>query len=814
MGLNFYVPEYDTEVTYSKLGIKVVARKFSGGTTEGLEFHFWDFTTSSLVEPECLYFPASQTTYGTYICDTTTNVENLIDSNGMVRIVFDDEEVDAVNTHIWYIDYIDVRAYYDNPSSSNVYSYRMGWYNYSLDSWVAGDLFDANGSDTEHVLTLSGTNVIDAMSAGGNVTGYIAFFRSGTPTQAATRFHEFNIDWFNADVSYTLQDVETITVENMNGTGGTFENTEITIKNMYGETVSSSLLSQSVTSYTDDVAKNYNYTLEISVPMSSGDLSLTIENLNITGNLQIQLQSVEDYSGNLPPDDITGSVFAMNYLGNVTPILALDDSQLSYGHARLVLPKNGLNISKILHCTDWNFATRECNSWDINETADYAGFGENMTHFWFNTTSFDSFGGGVKVAIPNITNITMYNVSGLSDTHIGGTLLPDYGLNTTIDFNVTVNETWRAEFTVRNDGDANWNILSSDIAYHDGLNSSWAIDATNDIWYDLAGPDKTGGTWSGGKVSWDTSNGGLLTKGGTMTFYYVFNITPIVRGVYAYPVYFLVNDTSMNAGSYDYSTYNVTSLLGWINATLNTPPDSTVVPKDRNFTINATVFCQDGKCGSVSGTARYNSTGATPDTAIPVGSGNPFYVHTGPNPKSCGTMVEGDNCTLTWVVNSTGTLQDDYEIDVQFTSTYPPVRNETSDSTVQIGKVLLLSLQFSLIDFGVGNPNEYLEASGNTGNLYNATLEGNSNDADGGLWIKGANLTNAGQPNYNVSTDTIDWNATTHAAVEELATSWFSVQNTMTSGTNTTFYWWMTVPNSTAADQYNGTIYFMVNGTY
>ena len=811
LGLEFYVPEYAIEATYSKLGIKVVARRFSGGTTEGLGFHFYDFASSSTVQPECIYLPATDTSWTTYICETTTDVENLIDAAGMVRVMFEDEGIDDGNRYDWHIDYMDVRAYYDNPTSNNVYSYRLGWYNYSSSAWIAGELIDANGSDTTHVLTLAGANVTDAMSADGNMTGSLSFWQSGTATPLdTTRFHEFNIDQFSASVNYTLEEVDIITLTNTDLAGESIDSTSIILKNVYGETVSSEILTQSLTSFVDNVAENYNYTLEITSPVSD-NMWLTLNNINITGNLQIDVQSVEGYSGTLPQNDILESAFAYNYICNVTPIIALDDSSLLYEYARLVIPKSGLNISNILHCTDWNFATKECNSWDVNETSDYVDFGENTTHIWFNTTSFDSFGGGSKVAIPNITNITVYNVTGLGDTHTGGTILMDYGINTTIDFEVIANETWRVEFTVRNNGDANWNILAGDAAYQEGLNSSWQIDAINDIWYNLGGPDKTGGTWSGGKVSWDLSNGGLLGKGNTMTFYYVFNITPVESG--EYPVYFLVNDTSQNAGSYDYSTYNVTALGGWIDATLNTPPDDTVVPKDRNFTINATVWCFEDDCGVVSGTARYNNTGAAPDTAIPVGSGMPFYIHDGPNPKSCGTMDEGDNCTLTWVVNSTGTLQDKYEIDVEFTST-SPANNETLDSTVQIGKVLLLSLQFSLIDFGVGNPNEYLSAVGNAGNLYNATLDLNSNDADGGLWIKGANLTNILQPDYNVSTDTIDWNATTHATVEELESDWFSVQSTMNSGTNTTFYWWMTVPNSTAADQYIGTIYFMVNGTY
>ena len=812
LGLNFYVPELDTEVTYTKLGIKLVARRFSGGTTEGLKLHFWDFTSSTIVDPECLYFPASETSYATYTCETTTDVENLIDTNGMVRIRLEDEEIDTVNSHIWYIDYIDVRAYYDNPQANNVYSYRLDWYNNTGSVWVNGTLIDANGTDTTHILTISGPNVTDAMTADGNITGSLTFWQSGTPTQPATRYHEFNIDYFKVDVSYTLEDIDSITVTNTNITGETVDNTKITLKNMYEEKVSSATLTPSSASFTDNIAENYNYTLEVSSPLSSGSLNLILNNLNITDNLQIDLQTIEYYTGALPENDITGPVFAYNYIENITPVIALDDSQLTYNYASLTIPKNNLNISKILHCTDWNFGTKTCNTWEVNETADYSGFNENSTHFWFNATSFDSFGGGVKVSIPNITDISIYNVTGQADTHTGGTLLPGSGINTTIDFNVSADEkyteTWRTEITLRNDGDANWNILAEDNAYHEGLSTSWEIDTVNDIWYIVGPGTKTGGTWSGGRVTWDTSNGGLLQRGDTMTLYYVFNITPGESGTY--PIYFLANDTSENAGSYDHSTYNITA-LGQVNSTLNAPPDNTLVPKDRNFTINATVWCWYGNCGIVNGTARYNATAQTPDTKIPVGTGSPLYIHNGPNPKSCGSMSEGESCTLTWSANATGTLRDQHEIDVEFTSTYP-TNNDTTDSTITIGKILLMTLGFTSIDFGVVSPPETFPALNNTHNLYNITLDANSNNAEGGLWIKGENLTGVGS--YEVDVSNMHWNATTHAAYETMTDHYSQIQSSMLSGTNTTTYYWVDTPLSTMLGTYSGTIYFMVNDTY
>ncbi len=487
-----------------------------------------------------------------------------------------------------------------------------------------------------------------------------------------------------------------------------------------------------------------DYDIKITTPLSVNSLTAIIRDVNLSVNESAIIQIVDNYTGSLPSQPVDPPAFRYSSLiKNTTSFFALNDTGLNYTHVELYIPKKSFNITSIMHCTSWNFTNANCTAWVVNETSDYS-MQENTTHFWFNVTGFDSFGGGVKVPVANITNITIYNVTSLADTHTGGTLLPDNGLNKTHKINISsddkFSETWRVEITVRNDGDANWNILAEDVAYHKGLNASWQINAVNDIWYIIGPQTKTGGTWSGGKVSWDTSLGGLLSKGSTMTFYYVFNITPDESGVY--PVYFLVNDTSENAGSYDYSTYNVTA-LGQVNSSLNAPPDNTIVPKDRNFTINATVWCWYGDCGTVSGTARYNATTSAPDTSIPVSSGADLYIQGGPNPKSCGAMAKDSKCTLAWNVNATGALNKAYEVDVKFTSTYP-TENDTSDSTITLGKILLMALGFTNIDFGAGDPGSTIPAQNNTDQLYNITLDPNSNDADVGLWVKGENLTGVG----------------------------------------------------------------------
>ena len=225
-------------------------------------------------------------------------------------------------------------------------------------------------------------------------------------------------------------------------------------------------------------------------------------------------------------------------LDNVTPLYSLNDTGLTFNVTELIIPKQGLAIDQIIHCLDWNYSTSNCSSWETNDTTDF-GMQENSTHFWFNVTSFKTFGGGSGNTLPNLTNIKIYDVTGLSQTHWGGTLVKD-SLNTT--FNLFTGRVYRAEFYITNNG-ISWTIDSADRIFHYLLNSSWTINNTNDVWYttDSGATNRTGGTWSNRNVSWNASLGGSLKNGQTGVFSYVMNLSSNVDE--QLPVYFLVNDT-------------------------------------------------------------------------------------------------------------------------------------------------------------------------------------------------------------------------------------------------------------------------------
>jgi len=126
----------------------------------------------------------------------------------------------------------------------------------------------------------------------------------------------------------------------------------------------------------------------------------------------------------------------------------------------------------------------------------------------------------------NLTAVTIYDVSDTLNTH---TYTGNLTANSTNDtFTLISGHAYRVELHVRNKANSTlWN-LSQDAIGHSGLNASWMLDATNDVWYRNASDtaDRLGGAWQGGNVSWNTSaNGGLANNGTTVVFSYVLNLS-------------------------------------------------------------------------------------------------------------------------------------------------------------------------------------------------------------------------------------------------------------------------------------------------
>jgi len=300
------------------------------------------------------------------------------------------------------------------------------------------------------------------------------------------------------------------------------------------------------------------------------------------------------------------------------------------------------------------------------------------------------------------------------------------------------------------------------------------------------------------------------------------------------------NDTAVTPMLHNI-TLDYTELTPYIEGNLTKPFDNTIVGQNRTFVANVTIYCRDGYCGDVNATIRYNKSSAAPDEPIStVAQDTPFYIIDGTNTKNCSTnpFVSGEFCNMTWTVNTTGNLSSNHLIDVLIQSN-ATLSNNTPDSTIEIGKLLIISLGFSQINFGILNPGDSDQPANDNAYGYNVMVDANSNDIEN-MWVKGTNLTNddSGILNCNaydrynpvegnktiypciVNVSSVIWSTTSSPAPEEkynLTGSYERVNKDMQiipSGTNQTTYYWINVPFGIYAGPYTGTITYMVNATW
>jgi len=125
-----------------------------------------------------------------------------------------------------------------------------------------------------------------------------------------------------------------------------------------------------------------NYSIKITNNISILNLTATLEDLSITSDVNITSQIIDNYSASKP-----------SKIEELTSLYALNDSDLTYDYVNITIPKDGVNVNRILHCTDWSFSTGECNSWEVDDVSDYE-FYDTGNYIMFNVTLFDAYGGG------------------------------------------------------------------------------------------------------------------------------------------------------------------------------------------------------------------------------------------------------------------------------------------------------------------------------------------------------------------------------------------------------------------------------------
>lgn len=430
--------------------------------------------------------------------------------------------------------------------------------------------------------------------------------------------------------------------------------------------------------------------------------------------------------------------------------------------------------------------------------------------FSISVSSATSFGTGVNEPLPNLTQISVYDVTGLSvsEKETQGTLVTS-GINSTLTVNQQQSQReYRFSFKITNEGDSSWEINESDQLYHDGLNSSWNV---NKIWYNIS-QDYDSGSFSSGKLDWNTSQGGTLAPGETMYAKYLVDIS--LTNSEFYSPYFLVNDTSNNTGSEDYHELDLNK-LGTLNINLEDPPNQTVVTQNKTFIMNATLSCQNGECGEVNASPRYNQS-STADTLIPEGAGTPFYT-VNQNQKTCSNDLKKDqSCEVSWDVNATGNLESYRWIDINASSSFSDISSiDSVDHQVQINMAILINTSWDTTDFGVLDPGQKDQpAQGNSNLSYNITVPEESNLVDN-LWIKATDLTSQLKPdNYSIGAGNLSYSLQNNAgAASNISNTYQSIKSDISPGTVLNTFFWIDVPTGIYKGGYNGTMYFKANST-
>ncbi|MFB6204374.1 MAG: hypothetical protein ABEJ75_01880, partial [Candidatus Nanohaloarchaea archaeon] len=261
----------------------------------------------------------------------------------------------------------------------------------------------------------------------------------------------------------------------------------------------------------------------------------------------------------------------------------------------------------------------------------------------------------------------------------------------------------------------------------------------------------------------------------------------------------------------------VSDVTAYLTGDLLEPPNQTTLAQNQTFTANVSVTCNAGDCGQVNATMRYNASGTTAGTAIPEGSGTPFYT-VGQNQKSCGTLAQGESCYIDWQVNATGDLNSHHALDALLEGENTK-NNDTEDSRVRIDLVLIMNVTYEYLAFGTGTPGDVLSAPRNGEGEYTVKLDENSNAATGGLWMKMTPLKRKTGPdtaNRRILPENTSWameSSCSYMGSEPLHSTFSRIVGYLGSGGSVTQCFWQEIPYGKYNGTYNGTITIKVNAT-
>jgi len=271
-------------------------------------------------------------------------------------------------------------------------------------------------------------------------------------------------------------------------------------------------------SYQFKARKYTDYPINITISEEEGSLILDRAATPFRGHLQIKVQ--RDNAGSW--QDVT--------------TLVDDYTSSKY---RTIPSGLFLNLSEVWNPSPWNTGnsidgTYRIYSYMLTPYGEQLNSVEGLVEAHYNFT--------IQPPAVNVTIdlIRIYEVN--STNRYGVASLYDSGLNKT--FTLFINKSYRIEIETKNNlGSADWNLSRVNVN-HTGLNESWYMSQTADIWYKIgAGSSQNNGSWLGGNVTWNTSDiGGVAAEDTKVTFYYAFNLTDNTTDDYA--VVFKVVDPS------------------------------------------------------------------------------------------------------------------------------------------------------------------------------------------------------------------------------------------------------------------------------
>ena len=551
------------------------------------------------------------------------------------------------------------------------------------------------------------------------------------------------------------------------------QNADITLEQQDSLIAEGSTIDQEI-----NAGENYNLTQEVS------GLEIKIKNFSIQEDFDFRPRILDIQT---PEAD--------DFLTDLDQFYFVNQS-LNFNSASIDTGKTN-EPDRIAKCT--SFQNLECQDWEINSTSDYSDNSGSLgtETYTYTVNDFSAYSSGNNASLPEIQNIEVFNATSQTDQRNDGKLI-DEGLNKTFQIGQKNSGIYRFEFNISNSGSESWELTADDALQHSGLNQSWTV---SDIYYRLNGVKENNDPSNDGSINWDTGNGGTVNPGESLSAEYIVNITQDSTNEFAQT--FEANSTD---GTSDRDKHVLKTLIyGNLEASIDRPENNSVLQNNREFKLNGTISCVDGDCGDIGSEPRRNTS-----TGQQAFDNQYFEVL---NSNSTCSLLEDEQCTVEWDVNATGEKNTVHELDFKASSGYTKVDStSTEENLVEIRDIIMMDLDWDVVDFGVLDPGEKENPAENNSDGYNLTIEEDSNTVDN-LWVKASNLTSEQDSSYQIPYFNMSYDEQNQYPGTAFTQNYSLVDSDLAPGTVKTFYYWLDVPYGIIRGGYSGTITFKSNQT-